>query len=280
MIKEKVSFREAQIGAYGILCFIDELCRENDLTYYLMYGSLIGAVRNKGIIPWDDDIDIMMPRPDYDMLVRICREKAEDIAPYKLFEHSIVKNYPHPIARMSDQRYRIEFDNEKDYGIGLFVDIYPLDGIGNDKRRATKHIRKSYKNASLCFLTSRKSFGVDNTKTKLRLIAKFPAYIFANIMGNDYYIAKANKLCGKYGYYESKYVSGIAQPFRETGTENKNIYEKEWFEPIEMEFEGGKFFCPKGYDLILTMGYGDYMTPLPEDQRQTNHTYDTYRIME
>lgn len=280
MKKSKVSFREAQVGAYKILIQIDKMCREYHLTYYLMYGSLIGAVRNKGIIPWDDDIDVMMPRPDYDRFIALCKEKSEDIAPFKLFEHSIVKDYPHPIARMSDQRYKIEFDNEKDYGIGLFVDIYPLDGVGNDKRQATKHIRRSYKNASLCFLTSRKKFGVDNTKTKLRLMAKIPAYMWANIMGNEHYIAKADKLCRKYSYADSRYVSGIAQPFRESGNENKNVYEKEWFEPIEMEFEDGKFSVPKGYDEILTMGYGDYMTPLPENQRQTNHTYDTYKISE
>lgn len=273
---EKISFRDAQLGAYEILKFLDAFCRKNNLTYFLMYGSLIGAVRDKGIIPWDDDIDIMMPRPDYDKLIQIC--STENILPFKLFENSIVSEYPHPISRMSDQRYKTNFANEKDYGIGLFVDIYPLDGVGNDLKRAHKLIKKAYRNASLCFLTSRKKFGRDNTKSKIRMVVKFPAYIWANLLGNHHYIKKSIKLCKEYSYEESKYVSGIAQPFRESNGENKNIYLKEWFEVIETEFEGRKFCIPKGYDKILKMGYGDYMVPLPENQRDTHHTYDTYLI--
>ena len=273
---EKISFRDAQLGAYEILKFLDAFCRKNNLTYFLMYGSLIGAVRDKGIIPWDDDIDIMMPRPDYDKLIQIC--STENILPFKLFENSIVSEYPHPISRMSDQRYKTNFANEKDYGIGLFVDIYPLDGVGDDLKRAHKLIKKAYRNASLCFLTSRKKFGRDNTKSKIRMAVKFPAYIWANLLGNHHYIKKSIKLCKEYSYEESKYVSGIAQPFRESNGENKNIYLKEWFEVIETEFEGRKFCIPKGYDKILKMGYGDYMVPLPENQRDTHHTYDTYLI--
>ena len=273
---EKISFRDAQLGAYEILKFLDAFCRKNNLTYFLMYGSLIGAVRDKGIIPWDDDIDIMMPRPDYDKLIQIC--STENILPFKLFENSIVSEYPHPISRMSDQRYKTNFANEKDYGIGLFVDIYPLDGVGDDLKRAHKLIKKAYRNASLCFLTSRKKFGRDNTKSKIRMAVKFPAYIWANLLGNHHYIKKSIKLCKEYSYEESKYVSGIAQPFRECNGENKNIYLKEWFEVIETEFEGRKFCIPKGYDKILKMGYGDYMEPLPENQRDTHHTYDTYLI--
>lgn len=273
---KKISFRDAQLGAYEILKFLDAFCRKNNLTYFLMYGSLIGAVRDKGIIPWDDDIDIMMPRPDYDKLIQIC--STENILPFKLFENSIVSEYPHPISRMSDQRYKTNFANEKDYGIGLFVDIYPLDGVGDDLKRAHKLIKKAYRNASLCFLTSRKKFGRDNTKSKIRMAVKFPAYIWANLLGNHHYIKKSIKLCKEYSYEESKYVSGIAQPFRESNGENKNIYLKEWFEVIETEFEGRKFCIPKGYDKILKMGYGDYMVPLPENQRDTHHTYDTYLI--
>ena len=273
---KKISFRDAQLGAYEILKFLDAFCRKNNLTYFLMYGSLIGAVRDKGIIPWDDDIDIMMPRPDYDKLIQIC--STENILPFKLFENSIVSEYPHPISRMSDQRYKTNFANEKDYGIGLFVDIYPLDGVGDDLKKAHKLIKKAYRNASLCFLTSRKKFGRDNTKSKIRMAVKFPAYIWANLLGNHHYIKKSIKLCKEYSYEESKYVSGIAQPFRECNGENKNVYLKEWFEVIETEFEGRKFCIPKGYDKILKMGYGDYMVPLPENQRDTHHTYDTYLI--
>lgn len=275
---KKLRFREAQLGAYEVLKFIDKTCRQQKLVYFLMYGSLIGAVRDGGIIPWDDDIDIMMPRPDYDRLIKYCEENEKDLYPFKLFENSLVPTYPHPIARMSDMRYKIEFDNEKDYGIGLFIDIYPLDGVGNDFNQAQKLLRKSYRNASLCFLTSRKKFGVDNTASKLRMLAKIPAYLWANLLGNKHYIKKADRNCKAHSYENSRYVAGVAQPWREKCGENKNIYDKSWFKTMEVPFEDGVFIIPKEYDKILQMGYGDYMTPLPENQRQTHHTYDAYLI--
>lgn len=277
-MKRKLTFREAQLGAYEVLKFIDKICKKHNLVYFLMYGSLIGAIRDKGIIPWDDDIDVMMPRPDYDKLIKYCGEHEKELYPFKLFENSLIPEYPHPIARMSDMRYKIEFNNEKDYGIGLFVDIYPLDGIGNNFKQARLHIKKSRHNASLCFLTSRKRFGADNTTSIIWLIAKIPAYIWANIMGNKYYIDKADKYCRANSFENSKYVSGIAQPWRERAGENKNIYKKSWFELMEVPFEDGIFTIPKGYDHILKMGYGDYMTPLPENQRKTHHSYNAYYI--
>ena len=86
-VMKKMSFREAQLGAYNVLKYIDKICRENNFKYFLMYGSLIGAVRNKGIIPWDDDIAVMMPRPDYDRLIKYCQENASNMEHFKLFEN-------------------------------------------------------------------------------------------------------------------------------------------------------------------------------------------------
>lgn len=275
---EQLTFREAQLGAFKVLQFIDKLCEDQQLTYFLIYGSLIGAIRDKGIIPWDDDIDVMMPRPDYDKLVRYCAGHEKELAPFKLFEKSLVPQYPHPIARMSDMRYKIEFDNEKDYGIGLFVDIYPLDGVGNDLAAAQKLVHKNKRNASLCFLTSRKKFGVDNTVSKLKMAIKPAAYLWANLLGNRHYIKKIDQMCRQYKYEESGYVGFVAQPWAERRGQNKNVYKKEWFSTIRVPFEAGDFPVPVEYDRILKMGYGDYMTPLPENQRDTHHTYDAYRV--
>lgn len=277
-MKEKLTFREAQMGAYDVLRFIDKLCKEQGLTYFLAYGSLLGAVRGGGIIPWDDDIDVTMPRPDYDQLVLYCKAHEAELLPFKLFEKTLVPDYPHPIARMSCQNYRIVFKNEKDYGIGLFVDIYPLEGVGNDLESARKQIPHFSHLSSLCFLTSRKKFGRDNTRSNLKMLLKIPAYVWANMWGNDHYIQKIDRLCRRHSYGTSRYVSVLAQPWHQHGMENKNIHERSWYEPMKVRFENGEFPIPRGYDEILKMGYGDYMTPPPENQRQTHHDYDTYHI--
>ncbi len=270
--QDKMSLREIQLGSLEVLKKIKRICDDNNYRYFLAYGSLIGAIRNKGIIPWDDDIDIMMPREDYNKLKKYFKENESKLFPLKAFDNEIMKEYPHSIMRISNQEYKLEFDNEKDYGIGLFIDVYPIDGIGNDKEEAKKLLHKAKRTASLCFLTSRKGFGVDNTKSKVKMIIKFPAYIWANILGNEHYQKKTRKLCNRYSYNNSKYIACIAQP-----NDGNDIFEKETFEPIETNFEGVKVTIPKGYDIFLKNIYGDYMTPPDEQGRKTHHTYDAYK---
>lgn len=277
MHTKKLSFREAQLGALEVLKGFSALCEEHGWKYFLAYGSMLGAVRHQGIIPWDDDIDLMMPRPDYDAMREYFREHPQELLPLKLFDKTVVRKYPHMIARISDQRYHLVFDNEKDYGIGLFVDIYPLDGVGNDYSRALRLLRKTKRIASLCFLTGRKSFGVDNTRSKLKMLIKFPAFCWAKLMGNRHYIKKLTKLSATFDYTTSKYVACVCWPEGDVGGKSRDIYEKALIkELIDVPFEDTTAKIPAAYDVFLTQSYGDYMQCPPEDQRTTNHTYDTY----
>ena len=184
---KEISIKEAQKAMLEILKKIDEICDEQNITYFLMYGTLIGAVRHKGIIPWDDDIDIMMPRDDYDKFINYFLKYQDELKPYELYSQKNRKNYPYIIARISDSRYILDSKNEKDYGIGLFVDIYPFDGMGNNKEEAIRLGKKADHLSSLCFLTSRLHFGVDNTKSKLKMALKIPAYIYAKIKKKIFY---------------------------------------------------------------------------------------------
>lgn len=274
----ELTFREVQIGAYQVLKKIKEICVQENLTYFLAYGTLIGALRHKGVIPWDDDIDIIMPRPDYEKLKQYFIQNEAQLYPFKYFDHSTVPEYPHMIARVSDMRYHLIFDNEKDYGIGLFVDIYPFDGMRNDFAEAQHMIRKAKRDASLCFLTGRKSFGRDNTNSKAKMLLKVPAYIWAKLMGTRHYINKLSKYAGWKDYESSEYVGCLVWPDGIRQGINRDVFKKSLFEEMDAEFEDGIFRIPKGYDEILTMIYGDYMTPPPENERQTHHTYTAIKI--
>lgn len=278
-MKEQLSFRDVQLGATEVLKKLDALCREQGWTYFLTYGSMLGAIRHQGVIPWDDDIDIMMPRPDYNKLRAYFIENAEALYPLKLFAHDTVKNYPHMIARISDQRYHLVFENEQDYGIGLFVDIYPLDGVGSDYDAAVKHVRRNKLTASLCFLTGRKSFGADNTSSKLKMLLKFPAYLWAKCMGNRHYIRKLEQAVAHFSYEESEYVACAAWPAGPSHGKERDVFKKELFEEVvDVPFEDTTMKVPKNYDTFLRTTYGAYMTPPEESKRTTNHTYNAYRL--
>lgn len=277
-MKKKLTFREVQLGAYEILKKIDEICSDHNWKYFLTYGSLIGALRHDGIIPWDDDIDIMMPRPDYEAFRKYMIKNSKRLYPLKLFDTNTVEAYPHMISRVSDMRYHLIFDNEVDYGIGLFVDIYPLDGVGNDLDTANKLIRKTKSVASMCFLTSRKSFAMDNTESKKKMILKFPAYLWAKMMGNKHYINKLTRFSKMYRYENSNYVACLVWPAGKKYGRMRDVYKKELFQVTKHQFEDREFNIPVGYYEFLTTTYGDFMTPPKKAERKTHHTYTAYQL--
>lgn len=139
---EELTLRQMQEGALNILKKLDGICREQGLRYFLFYGTLIGAIRHKGFIPWDDDLDVAMPRPDFDRLVEYCRRHREELLPMRLMTVDDNPRYVYPIARFSDTRYRVKYQGIRDYGLGLFVDIYPLDGCGDTEEEARAWVQQ------------------------------------------------------------------------------------------------------------------------------------------
>lgn len=274
-MKKYLTLEEIQKESLNILTKIDEICRKEGITYYLAYGTLIGAIRHKGIIPWDDDIDIMMPRPDYDRLEAYFVEHKDELFPLEIMGPNTKDDYPYMINRVSNKDFVVETDNEKSFGLGVFMDIYPLDAMGNTLEEAYKLKKKSCALASLCFLSTRERLVKGNTKSVVKLVAKLPAFCLAKIIGKKTFFSKLNKLAQTYEYDKANYVGCLIWA-ADDGC--KGVYKKEWLNNrIEHEFEGMKFFIPGDYDSILKQLYGDYMTPPPENDRYGHHFYKAYR---
>lgn len=270
-----ISMREVQEGSLEILKKIDDICSRLNLKYCLAYGTLIGAIRHKGFIPWDDDVDIMMPRKDYNLFLNYFIEHKEELKPLEIINPQVNNKCPYTISRISDSRYQLDVDNEEDYGIGLFVDVYPLDGVGNTVEAYSKLKNTSSRFASMCFLSTRQSVKRENTKSALKYIIKFPAFVVAKILGKEFFMNKLYNMADKCDYDNSKYIGCIIWA-SDDGV--RGIFPKEWFdEMIDVEFEGSYFKAPKEYDKVLTHGYGDYMKLPPEKERIAHHYYDAYR---
>ena len=267
--------KEIQQGSLEILKKIDAICKQEKLKYCLAYGTLIGAIRHKGFIPWDDDIDIMMPRNDYNRLVQYFVDHKEELKPFEIMNKDTNKNYPFMISRISDSRYMLDVDNEEPYGIGLFVDVYPLDGAGNSVEEYTKRKMLSSRYASLCFLSTRKTVKRENTGSFFKFLLKFPAFCLAKSLGRDFFMRKLEKIEKECDYENSKYI-GCMIWASDDGV--RGIFPKEWFEEmVDVEFEDGSFKAPKEFDKILTRGYGKYMDLPPESKRIAHHYYDAYK---
>ena len=108
----QLSVKESQDISLEILKVIADICDKNSLRYSLIYGTLLGAIRHNGFIPWDDDVDIMMPRPDYEKLLKYLKMHISDYDYLRVFNREECKEYPYILTRVSDDRYFIEINCE------------------------------------------------------------------------------------------------------------------------------------------------------------------------
>ena len=266
--------QQTQAISLEILHTVAGICEAQNLRYALIYGTLIGAVRHHGFIPWDDDVDIMMPRPDYDKLLEYLDRHIQDYPNLKVFNPEVCADYPYMITRISDDRYVIEMENEKPYGMGVFIDIYPYDGLGTNKEDAVRFGMKGDRLSSLCYQATRDHFAMETTTSTLRKLLKFPFYLFAKLCGKQMFQKRLAKLARVYDYENSKYIGCVIW----LSWGEKDIFPKEWFdETIMMPFDKYEFRVPKHYDQVLRHEYGDYMQLPPEEERIGHHFYKAYK---
>lgn len=266
----KISEREVQLGELEVLKRIAEICEEQKLRYCLVFGTLIGAVRHHGFIPWDDDIDIAMPRPDYEKLVTYCTEHEKELYPLKLMNYRTNKDYIYPISRLCDTRYYIDYKGAVQYGLGLFVDIYPMDGCGNTKEEQDALVKKNNFLVSAVYQSGQKKFEASKTSI-LRTPIKLALYCYSKLMGPRYFIKKLEKNSLQHSFESNELVNCTIWDGLGYG------YKKSYFEDtILMPFEDAEFRVPREYDEMLRQYYGDYMQLPPEEERVGHHYYEAF----
>lgn len=251
----------------NILLAIADFCDKHDLRYYLAYGTLIGAVRHKGFIPWDDDIDINMPREDYNKFLLLFNEEMKGSPFYAVNPYE--KRSRHPFVKVINTRTIKKepgFIYQRGEELGIDVDIWPLDGMPeNDCEYEKWH-------AELSKIYKRHLNKVYDVRAKTSITEKIKCLVKKVLNGaifvtKENLLKKAEMLHEKYPYDKSKYVGTMESLWNSKG----NRVKKENFDEfVDMEFEGYLFKGPKGYHDILTSIYGNYMK-LPSVEKQITH---------
>lgn len=266
-VEGELSLREVQLASLEILKDIDTVCRREGIRYWLMYGTLIGAVRHKGFIPWDDDLDIAMPRRDYERFIT-CFSKEPEFGKYIAINPDLGKNRPFLITRVSNSKYKMigEYGDEIE-DLGAFVDVYPMDGAGSDRKSALKSKSDAYK---LIMKYLRSGNFPSNNRDAGRL-KRFAKGIRALLLGKpERYQKMLWSLCAARDFECSEYVSNLCW----SPVPDRCVYQRCWFDETEyMVFEDMKAPVPKGYDALLKEDYGDYMQLPPEEERVGHHFY-------
>ena len=236
--KEPLTMHETQRIALEILHTIAQICEERGLRYYLVYGTLIGAVRHQGFIPWDDDVDIMMPRPDHDLLMEYLDEHIGEYPHLEVFNRETCPDYPYMITRISDNRYDLRMENEKPFGMGVFIDIYPYDGLGNTRKEAVRFGMRGDRISSLCYQATRDHFAIETTTSPLRKAIKYPVYLFCRMCGKEIFQDMLGKMAGKKPYDTSRFVGCVI--WLSWGV--KDMYLRKWFDNyVYLPFEEYQF---------------------------------------
>ena len=249
-------------------------CEENKLKYYLFYGSLLGAVRHKGFIPWDDDIDIVMPRNDYNRFISIYGNYyTED---YFLDGHNCA-NYLNnqPNCRINFKHLMVRKDkNSGAHYHNAFVSLFPIDGLPNNVCIRFFHIQLLNFLYGLLRLARSSRFGIDNLEKRS---IKDRIFIFLSTIAPIGKLFSPKAIAERYNRVRSKY--------KYTNTTKSIIYwnNKQFANEFDSSlllngetatFDGLKCDIPSGWDELLKALYGNYMVLPPEEKRKPKHGYE------
>ena len=250
---KEINLEEMKQIELKILIDIDRVCRENNIEYTLFGGTLIGAVRHKGFIPWDDDIDIAMTRKNYDKFLDIyISEKKHN---FRILNFNNCKDYPFQFTKVVFSKSKIKEEKNKEISeMGIFVDIFPLDKISlkNINRKLKKQIFYSKIVYSMQF--------DDDYYAKKPLYKRIIRKIL-KMKNISYYINRLNKICKKENAKDCEYIGSLVG-----GQGMKDIWPINYFdEYIDLEFENKKFMSIKEYDKLLKHRFGEYMKYPPKE---------------
>ncbi len=249
----------------GMLTEFDRVCRAHGLRYSLAYGTLLGAARHKGFIPWDDDVDVMMPRPDYEKLYALMKSGEAGLSPHFWISDDREKGALYPFMKLVDDRFTVKSSSHIEIK-NLYLDIFPADGVPDV---SPKERKKMFRKELFCnFVISMNLWYVFADKWWGYVIRPFFFWFYLIWMcyGKKRAIRRIRGLLLKFPFEECEMCDN-----RAWGQTMDDIPKSYYDDLIEMEFEGHKFFGFAEYDKFLTIRYGDYMTPPPPKKRQTHH---------
>lgn len=258
-----LSLRECQLEQVPLLDDLHKICTKHNLRYCFDYGTLLGAIRHKGFIPWDDDLDVAMPIHDYLKFCNIYSEEGQ----FFFDSHHNLKNENLPIsvlARIKHKHIATEYVHlPLRMMTGVGIDVFPLVGFPDSEKEQDEYV---------------KLFAKWGDIWKEKVIIPFGTEKYSR----EEHLEICNKMeevLLKYDYETADYVGPAYFGLFPIASYNKRALPKKAYEPVILgEFEGHQYYIPQNYELSLKKWYGDYMKLPPEEKRVPHNSNGFYRM--
>ena len=252
------NIKELQSVLLGMLKDIDAVCRKNDISYQLFAGTTLGAVREHGFISWDDDLDIAMARTEYDRFLEAAEKELDKDKYYVQKEFSEHYSCFSSKIRLNNTTFMERYiPKDKKMHQGVFVDIFPLDNLADNATVAKLQFYAS--KIVIAKSLRRRGYATSSVKKKIfmAVCCILPAGCFLRFSQRrkDRDSQRIHSFFGGSSKYE------------------KSIYPRSILKTVPMKFEDGMFPVSAEYDRLLTIQYGDYMTPTEESERDKKRHY-------
>lgn len=246
---------------------VKRICNKNNIKYFLIAGTLLGAIRHQGFIPWDDDIDIGMLREDYDKFINACNNDLSSKYFLQTWDTDFQFGLPIAKIRKNNTKFIERVSKDSDTHKGIFIDIFPYDNVPDNKiqKECHKWLAYIYKRLVLIKSNHNLSYNKSNIGKIIILFLK----LLAKMLPKKYLVAKYLRLMKKYNAIN--HTDKITL-FGGSYTYEKESIQRGWITDTEtICFENELFSIPKEPHLMLSSIYGDYMQLPPEDKRYNRH---------
>ena len=254
---------ELQRRLIDILSWFHKFCKKNDLKYFVLGGTMLGAMRHEGFIPWDDDIDVGMPRNECEKLISLM---GDDVFDEKfVLEHPLKnKDYIYPFCKIYDKTTTLVENAKKKIKRGIYIDVFPLDGIGNEKNEVHDNYKVINKLNMLLTLN------IAGFRKGRKWYKNLGVALFRLIpMNTDKIIKNLIQECSKYPYDDYTYCGNLVGNWGE-----REIVPREVMgEPRLYKFENIEVYGAEKADEYLTSLYGDWRKLPPKEKQVTHHDF-------